>query len=67
MHRHHHDHHGLRILVTAPTSMVFLVAGPAGLIGVPIGALVQAAALGALYRDIAERRIRGAGGSVSNA
>ncbi|MFF5568034.1 SCO4225 family membrane protein [Streptomyces sp. NPDC012623] len=54
-------------LVTAPTSMVFLVAGPAGLIGVPIGALVQAAALGALYRDITERRARSTGSGVSNA
>ncbi|MFE4218221.1 SCO4225 family membrane protein [Streptomyces sp. NPDC056844] len=53
-------------LVTAPTSMVFLVAGPAGLIGVPIGALVQAAALGALYRNITERRAHSTGSGVSN-
>ncbi|ARI51196.1 MULTISPECIES: hypothetical protein [Streptomyces] len=54
-------------LVTAPTSMVFLVAGPAGLAGIPIGALVQAAALGALYRNITERRAHRTGNGVSNA
>ncbi|MFJ3706313.1 MULTISPECIES: SCO4225 family membrane protein [Streptomyces] len=55
------------ILATAPTSMPFLVAGPAGLIGIPIGAIVQAAALGALYRHITERQAHGTGSGVSNA
>ncbi|MGW0643991.1 SCO4225 family membrane protein [Streptomyces badius] len=54
-------------LVTAPTSMLFLVAGPAGLIGIPLGAIVQAAALGALYRFITERRSHGTGSGVSHA
>ncbi|KAK1177859.1 hypothetical protein B7755_006555 [Streptomyces sp. NBS 14/10] len=55
------------ILVTAPTSMLFFFAGPAGLIGIPIGAIVQAAALGALYRYITERRARSTESGVSNA
>ncbi|MEV5854502.1 hypothetical protein OH828_17620 [Streptomyces anulatus] len=54
------------VLATAPTSMVFLVAGPVGLTG-PIGAIVQAAALGALYRYITERRTRTTEGGISNA
>ncbi|MEU1666248.1 hypothetical protein ABZ547_22055 [Streptomyces sparsogenes] len=54
------------ILVTAPASMLFL-AGPAGLIGIPIGAIVQAAALGALYRYITERRARSTESGVSSA
>ncbi|MGW2261315.1 SCO4225 family membrane protein, partial [Streptomyces sp. NPDC001780] len=55
------------ILVTAPTSMLFFFAGPAGLIGIPIGAIVQATALGALYRYITERRARSIESGVSNA
>ncbi|MFG2611307.1 SCO4225 family membrane protein [Streptomyces anulatus] len=55
------------VLATAPTSMVLLVAGPVGLIGVPIGAIVQAAALGALYRYITERRTHTTEGGISNA
>ncbi|MEU5613425.1 SCO4225 family membrane protein [Streptomyces sparsogenes] len=55
------------ILVTAPVSMLFFFAGPAGLIGIPIGAIVQAAALGALYRYITERRARSTESGVSNA
>ncbi|MBL1291312.1 SCO4225 family membrane protein [Streptomyces sp. NPDC057067] len=55
------------VLATAPTSMVFLVAGPVGLIGIPIGAIVQATALGALYRYITERRVHTSETGVSNA
>ncbi|MFE8915522.1 SCO4225 family membrane protein [Streptomyces globisporus] len=55
------------VLATAPTSMLFLVAGPVGLIGIPIGAIVQAAALGALYRYLTERRAHAAESGVSNA
>ncbi|MEU3834509.1 SCO4225 family membrane protein [Streptomyces microflavus] len=55
------------VLATAPTSMLFLVAGPVGLIGIPIGAIVQATALGALYRSITERRARATDVGVSNA
>ncbi|MCI4042207.1 hypothetical protein [Streptomyces sp. TRM75563] len=55
------------ILVTAPTSMPFLVAGPVGLIGIPIGAIVQAAVLGALYRHITEQRDHASENGVSNA
>nr|WP_258047211.1 hypothetical protein [Streptomyces sp. SM13] len=55
------------ILVTAPTSMPFLVAGPVGLMGIPIGAIVQAAVLGALYRHFTEQRDRGSENGVSNA
>ncbi|MFC9181813.1 MULTISPECIES: SCO4225 family membrane protein [Streptomyces] len=55
------------ILATAPTSMLFLVAGPVGLIGIPIGAIVQAAALGALYRYLTERRAHAVESGVSNA
>ncbi|WP_370592969.1 hypothetical protein [Streptomyces sp. NBRC 110028] len=47
--------------------MLFFFAGPAGLIGIPIGAIVQAAALGALYRYITERRARSTESGVSNA
>ncbi|MFH8685947.1 SCO4225 family membrane protein [Streptomyces anulatus] len=55
------------VLATAPTSMVFLVAGPVGLTGVPSSATVQAAALGALYRYITEQRAHATAGDVSNA
>ncbi|MDX3374700.1 hypothetical protein AB0407_23680 [Streptomyces microflavus] len=55
------------VLATAPTSMLFLVAGPVGLIGIPIGAIVQATALGALYRSITERRAGATDVGVSNA
>ncbi|WP_405696655.1 SCO4225 family membrane protein [Streptomyces sp. NBC_01185] len=55
------------VLATAPTSMLFLVAGPVGLIGIPIAAVVQATALGALYRSITERRARATDVGVSNA
>ncbi|MFD3880425.1 SCO4225 family membrane protein [Streptomyces microflavus] len=55
------------VLATAPTSMLFLAAGPVGLIGIPIGAIVQATALGALYRSITERRARPTDVGVSNA
>lgn len=54
------------ILITAPTSMPFLVAGPPGLIGIPVGAVVQAAALGALYRRITGPRPHSTEGGVSN-
>ncbi|MFD6801397.1 SCO4225 family membrane protein [Streptomyces cyaneofuscatus] len=55
------------VLATAPTSMLFLVAGLVGLLGIPIGAIVQATALGALYRSITERRARATDVGVSNA
>nr|WP_308462568.1 hypothetical protein [Streptomyces sp. SM13] len=55
------------VLATAPTSMMFLVAGPVGLIGIPIGAIVQATALGALYRSITERRARATEAGITNA
>ncbi len=55
------------ILVTAPTATLFFFAGPAGLIGIPIGAIVQAAALGALYRYITERRAHSTESGISNA
>ncbi|MFF3302749.1 SCO4225 family membrane protein [Streptomyces sp. NPDC002908] len=55
------------VLATAPTSMVFLFAGPVGLIGIPVGAVVQATALGALYRYITERRALGTESGISNA
>ncbi|WP_326620354.1 hypothetical protein OHA57_34595 [Streptomyces anulatus] len=55
------------VLVTAPTSMLLPFAGPAGLIGIPIGSLVHALALGALYRSITERRAHSTGSGVSNA
>ncbi|MES4908168.1 MULTISPECIES: hypothetical protein [unclassified Streptomyces] len=35
--------------------------------GIPIGAIVQAAALGALYRYITERRARSTESGISNA
>ncbi|MEU4026236.1 SCO4225 family membrane protein [Streptomyces anulatus] len=43
-------------LVTAPTSLLLPFTGPVGLIAIPIGAIVQAFALGALYRYVTERR-----------
>ncbi|MEU5715853.1 hypothetical protein AB0G71_08685 [Streptomyces sp. NPDC020403] len=54
-------------MVTAPTSMPFLAVGPAGLTGIPIRPIVQAAALGALFRYLAERRAHGIESGVSNA
>ncbi|MFJ9110637.1 MULTISPECIES: SCO4225 family membrane protein [unclassified Streptomyces] len=54
------------VLATAPTS-VFLAAGPVGLTGVPRGAIVQAAALGALYRRITQQWAHATAGGVSNA
>ncbi|MFI5725418.1 SCO4225 family membrane protein [Streptomyces cyaneofuscatus] len=59
------------ILATAPTSLLFTflftVAGPVGLIGIPISAVVQAVALGALYRHVTERRSHGTANGVSSA
>lgn len=59
------------ILATAPTSLLFTFlftfAGPIGLIGIPIGAVVQAFALGALYRYVTERRAHGTANGVSGA
>ncbi|MFD3737506.1 SCO4225 family membrane protein [Streptomyces sp. NPDC058629] len=55
------------ILATAPTSLLFTFAGPIGLIGIPIGAVVQAFALGALYRYVTERRAHGTANGVSSA
>lgn len=59
------------ILATAPTSLLFTslftFAGPVGLIGIPIGAVVQAFALGALYRHVTERRTHGTANGVSSA
>lgn len=44
-------------VVTAPTSFLFLaLPGPLPWIGVAVGALVQAVALGALYRGVTGRR-----------
>jgi len=55
------------ILATAPTSLLFTFAGPVALIGIPIGAVVQAFALGALYRYVTERRTHGTANGVSSA
>ncbi|MBT2380684.1 hypothetical protein AMK21_12305 [Streptomyces sp. CB00316] len=55
------------ILATAPTSLLFTFAGPIGLIGIPIGAVVQAFALGALYRYVTERHAQGTASGVSGA
>ncbi|WP_432147351.1 SCO4225 family membrane protein [Streptomyces sp. bgisy029] len=59
------------ILATAPTSLLFTFlftfAGPIGLIGIPIGAVVQAFALGALYRYVTERRAHGTANGISSA
>ncbi|MEV7421179.1 MULTISPECIES: SCO4225 family membrane protein [unclassified Streptomyces] len=55
------------VLVTAPTSLLFPFTGPVGLIAIPIGAIVQALALGALYRYVTERRAHGTENGVSGA
>ncbi|MFE9013249.1 SCO4225 family membrane protein [Streptomyces cyaneofuscatus] len=59
------------ILTTAPTSLLFTslftFAGPVGLIGIPIGAVAQAFALGALYRHVTERRTHGTASGISSA
>ncbi|KAB2593521.1 SCO4225 family membrane protein [Streptomyces arboris] len=55
------------ILATAPTSLLFTFAGPVGLIGIPISAVAQAFALGALYRYVTERRTHGTANGVSSA
>ncbi|MYX15686.1 hypothetical protein GTY67_20225 [Streptomyces sp. SID8374] len=44
------------LLVTAPASLLMPFTGPVGLIAIPIGAVVQAFALGAMYRYVTERR-----------
>lgn len=54
-------------LVTAPTSLLFPLAGPVGLLAIPISALVQAFALGAAYRYVTERRAHGTANGVSSA
>lgn len=54
-------------LVTAPTSLLVPFTGPVGLIAIPIGAIVQALALGAVYRYVTERRAHGTEHSVSSA
>ena len=49
-------------VATAPTSMLFMVVPSQwGMIGVPIGALVQAAVLGAAYRGLTRGRRLAAG------
>ncbi|MEU0356502.1 SCO4225 family membrane protein [Streptomyces cyaneofuscatus] len=62
------------ILATAPTSLLFTFlfafagpVGPVGLIGIPIGAVAQAFALGALYRHITERRTHGTANGATSA
>lgn len=54
-------------LVTAPTSLLVPFTGPVGLIAIPVGAIVQAFALGALYRHVTERRAHGTGNGVISA
>ncbi|MEU7346660.1 hypothetical protein ABZ778_22665 [Streptomyces bacillaris] len=46
------------VLATAPTSLLVPFEGPVALTGIPIGAFVQAVALGAMYRYVTERRAR---------
>ncbi|ARF73210.1 hypothetical protein B7C62_13725 [Kitasatospora albolonga] len=53
------------VLVTAPSSMLLSFAGPAALVMIPIGAVVQAVALGALYRYVTERPARGIENGIS--
>ncbi|MEU1170665.1 SCO4225 family membrane protein [Streptomyces microflavus] len=55
------------ILATAPTSLLVPFEGPVALIGIPIGAIVQAFALGAMYRYVTERRAHGTANGVSSA
>lgn len=55
------------VLATAPTSLMLPFEGPIALIGIPIGAVVQAFALGALYRYVTERRAHGTANGVSSA
>ncbi|MEV1045457.1 hypothetical protein [Streptomyces sp. NPDC049916] len=54
------------ILLTAPTSMLLPFVGPAGLMAIPVGAAVQAFALGALYRHATGRRAHGTGDGVAS-
>lgn len=55
------------VLVTAPTSLLTPFEGPVALIGIPIGAVVQAFALGAVYRYVTERRAHGTANGVNSA
>ncbi|RDG37911.1 SCO4225 family membrane protein [Streptomyces corynorhini] len=55
------------VLVTAPTSLLVPFTGPVGLMAIPFGAVVQAFALGALYRYVTERRVHGTENGVSGA
>jgi len=51
-------------VVTAPVSWIFLMLpGPMPLVGIVVGAVVQAAAIGAMYR--AARRGRGTGAAAA--
>lgn len=55
-------------LVTAPTSLLVPFTSPVGLmIAIPIGAIVQAFALGAMYRYVTKRRVHGTEKGVSSA
>ncbi|MEV4876184.1 SCO4225 family membrane protein [Streptomyces cyaneofuscatus] len=55
------------MLATAPTSLMVPFEGPIALIGIPIGAVVQSFALGAMYRYVTERRALGTANGVSRA
>ncbi|MFB8121267.1 SCO4225 family membrane protein [Streptomyces bacillaris] len=54
------------VLVTAPMSLMVPFEGPVALVGIPIGALVQAFALGAMYRYATERRSHGTANGTAN-
>ncbi|MEU0135645.1 hypothetical protein ABZ172_16695 [Streptomyces sp. NPDC006296] len=54
------------LLVTAPTSLLVPFSGPVGLLAIPLGAVVQALALGALYRYVTERRTHGTENGITS-